>query len=306
MDIVELKRSIEAGSIGDSPLIFKFQDNKFLSQQYVDAIADMRNLSKLYISSLSEIPSDDMLFNSQPEYLYIIDVEKFSENITNSDKNVIVICEKVADNLAIDYIDFPKVTGWQVEDYVKMRLPGLDSVQVKWLCDIAKYDIFRLDNECKKLEIFSKEEQSIIFDLINEDNGYCDMNTLTIFNFTNAVIKKDLKTIRLVLQDLKNIDIEGSGLITIFHKQFKNIINIQMNPRATAESTGMSSKQFNAVKYNCGNYSSDQLIKIYSFITSLDKRLKNGEFQFTNGNRENNAKFVEYITLNILNIGLAT
>ena len=304
MDIVELKKCIESNNISNSPLIFKYQDNKYLAYQYASEIAKRRGLSKLYINSLSEIARDDLMFDSTPTYLYIYDTDNFSEDLVEEDTDVIVICSKVSESVKIDYIDFPKALAWQVEDFVKMRLPGLNELQIKWLCEISKHDIFRLDNECKKLEIFSDAEQRIIFDMINEDNGFSDMNSLTIFNFTNAVIKKDIPTIQAVLSDLKNIDIEGTGLITIFHKQFKNIIDIQLNPKATSQSLGMTPKQFNAIKYNCGKYSDSQLIKIFTFITDLDRRLKLGEFQFTNGNRENNAKFVEYITLNILDIGL--
>ena len=305
MDIVELKKAIEAHNIPNSPLIFKYSDNKYLAYQYASEIARVRGLEKLIVSSLSEIVRDELMFDSTPTYLYICDIDNFTENIQIDDTDVIVICSKVADNLSVDYIDFPKAISWQIEDFVKMRLPGLDDIQVKWICEMSKYDIFRLDNECKKLEIFSAPEQPIIFDLINSEDGYSDMNSLTIFNFTNAVIKKDIPTIHAVLSDLKNIDIEGTGLITIFHKQFKNIIDIQMNAKATASSLNMSPKQFNAIKYNCGKYTNEQLIKVFAFITSLDKRLKAGDFQFKNGNRDNNAKFVEYITLNILNIGLS-
>lgn len=304
MDIVQLKAAIESNNLSNEPLIFKYQDNKYLAYQYASEIAKRRGLIKLHISSLSEIARDDLMFDTEPTYLYIIDVDNFSENIQADDTDVVVICSKVADNLSIDYIDFPKAIGWQIEDFVKMRLSGLDELQVKWLCEISKYDIFRLDNECRKLEIFSPAEQRIIFDLINNDNGFSDMNSLTIFNFTNAVMKKDIPTIHSVLSDLKNIDIEGTGLITIFHKQFKNVLDIQLNPRATAATLNMTPKQFNAVKYNCGKYTEQQLIDVFTFITDLDRRLKLGEFQFKNGNRDNNAKFVEYITLNILNIGL--
>ena len=226
MDIVELKAKIESNNISNKPLIFKYSENKYLAYQYAQEIARKRNLEIMYVESVADIPRDSLMFDSDPFYLYICDVDKFSENISNDDIDVIIICNKVADNLKVDYIDFPKTLPWQIEDFIKMRLAGLDALQIKWLCDISKYDIYRLDNECKKLEIFTVAEQKIIFDLINNDNGFSDLNTLTIFNFTNAILKKDLSTIQAVLTDLKNIDIEGSGLITIFHKQFKNIIDI--------------------------------------------------------------------------------
>lgn len=304
MDIIELKAKIESNNISNKPLIFKYAENKYLAYQYAQEIARRRNLEIMYVTSVADIPRDSLMFDSDPFYLYVCDVDKFSENISNDDVDVIIICNKVADNLKVDYIDFPKTLPWQIEDFIKMRLAGLDALQIKWLCDISKYDIYRLDNECKKLEIFTVAEQKIIFDLINNDNGFSDLNTLTIFNFTNAILKKDLSTIQAVLTDLKNIDIEGSGLITIFHKQFKNIIDIQLNPKATAQSLNMTPKQFNAIKYNCGIYTEKQLIDIFTFITDLDRRLKAGEFQFKTDTKLNNSKFVEYITLNILNIAL--
>lgn len=300
MDIRELKNKIETKTITDDPLILKYEDNSFICDQYANAIADIRNLKTLRINSLSDITNDEDMFGTAVEYLYIYDVEKLQENVTAEDKNLIVICKNLPDNLTIDYIDIPKIIPWQIEDYVKMRLPGLNENQIKWLCDISKYDIYRLNNECKKLEIFTPATQDLVFGQLNNENAYCDLNSLTIFNFTNAVMKKDLNVIHNVLTDLKYIDIEGSGLITIFHSQFKRLIDIQFNPRATAESLGMNPKQFNAIKYNVGRFTNDQLVNIFEFITGLDQRLKSGDFQFKLDNRENNNKFVEYITLNIL------
>lgn len=300
MDIKQLKSNIESHNLTDAPLVLKYQDNKYLCDQYIKEICKIRNLTPIYINSMADITQDDDLFDTEPTNLYIYDVDKLQENITDADVNVVVICKSVPSNLSVDYVEMPKLIGWQIEDFVKMRLPGLSMDQVKWLCEIAKYDIFRLHNECCKLEIFTEAMQKIIFDQMNQENAYCDLNSLTIFNFTNAVMKKDLNTIHAVLSDLKYIDIEGSGLITIFHSQFKKVIDIQFNPKATAESLGMNPKQYNAIKYNVGKFTNSQLINIYKFITELDSRLKAGEFQFKLDNRENNAKFVEYITLNIL------
>lgn len=305
MDIKQLKEKIINNQIDDSPLILKYADNKYICYQYANEIAKNRNLKVLYISQLADITEDDALFEVENEYLYIYDVEKLKENITSENKNVIVISKSVPDNLSIDYVDIPNLVAWQIEDFVKYRLPGLSIEQVKWLCEIAKNDIFRIDQECRKIEIFSEPMQKIIFDQLNQENAYCDLNSLTIFNFTNAVMKKDLVTIHAVLADLKWIDIEGSGLITIFHKQFKNVIDIQMNPKATASTLDMNPKQFNAIRYNCGYYTNEELVNIFEFLTELDMRLKSGDYQFKADVRENNAKFVEYITMNILALGHA-
>lgn len=300
MDIKQLKSKIENNDLtGIFPLILKYSDNKFICQQYTKYIAKNNNFQTLYIDSLSDITYDEDLFDSDSKYIYVYDIDKLDSDIP-LDVDLIVICKDISANLSVDYIEVPKLIGWQIEDFVHMRLPGLSIEHIKWLCDIAKYDIYRLDNECKRLEIFYKESQRTIFDILNRDNAYCDLNSLTIYSFTNAIMKKDINTIKNVLEDLKWIDIEGTGLITILHKQFKNLIDIQFNPKITADQLNMNPKQFNAIKYNVGKFTNEQLINIYEFITSLDMRLKSGEFQFVLDNRENNNKFVEYITFHVL------
>lgn len=306
MDIREVKTKIEDNTITNDPLIFLYSDCKFICYQYIDTICKNKGLTKLNISSLSEMTSDDDFFgDGTSSYLYVYDVDKLTENVTEDNKNLIVITKSVPKNLSIDYTEIPKLVAWQVEDYMKMRLPGLAELQIKWLCEIAKFDPFRLNNEADKLAIFPPASQGVVFDELNQENAYCDLNNLTIFNFTNAVMKKNLVTIHDVLADLKYIDIEGTGLITIFHNQFKHVIDIQLNPRSTAASLGMNPKQYNAIRYGCcGKYTPSQLINIYDFITSLDARLKNGEFQFKLDNRENNAKFIVYITMHIIELGM--
>ena len=37
---------------------------------------------------------------------------------------------------------------------LKMRLEGLGEKEILWLCDITKYNIYRLENECNKLSLF--------------------------------------------------------------------------------------------------------------------------------------------------------
>ena len=306
MDIKKLKEKIVNNTLDDSLQIFKYQDNKFLCYHYIDVICKNRNLEKLVIESLSDLNLNGDLFNEEVKYLYVLDVEKLTENIDADLKNIIVVCKEVPKDLEVDYTDISKLINWQVEDYVQMRLPGLNEKEVKWLCEVAQYDIYRLDNECKKLEIFNKASQEIIFKQINQENGYVDLNPTTIFNFTNALIKKDYVTLNNILSELENIDIEAVGLTTIMLKQIKNLIDIQINPKNTASSLNMNPKQFNAIKYNVGKFTNDQLINMFEFLTDIDYRLKNGELTLdeTNEGSVKNHKLVDYITLRLLNFSV--
>lgn len=305
MDLRQLKNLILSGTVPNDPIIFKYDDNSFICWQYTHEIAKIKQLQILHINSVAELPDtmvvDDVF--SPSNYLYVLDVEKLEENVTPYMSNLIVICRKVPDKLDIDYTEVMKQQPWMVEDYVKYRLPGLDNDQVKWLCDISKYDIYRLENECNKIGVFDPPMQKIIFKELDDDNAFSDLNNLGIFNFTNAIMQKNYDVVHAVLSDLKYIDIEGPGLITIFSKQLRSLIDIQMDSRSTAASLNMKQGQFYAISKNVGIYTNEQLINMYEFITDLDYRLKNGELSFKSENRENNRKFVEYITLHLIDLG---
>lgn len=306
MDIKELKTKIVNNSISDDVLILKYSDNKFLCYHYIDNICKNKGLEKIYINSISDINNKDNLFEEENKYLYILDVEKLTENVDPELKNIVIVCKSLPEDLKVDYVDITKLISWQIEDFVQMRLSGLDEKQVKWLCEITKYDIYRLDKECSKLELFNQPLQKVIFKEINNENGYLDLNPTTIFNFTNALMKKDLNSIKMILSDLENIDIEATGLVTIMIKQIKNLIDIQINPKNTASSLGMTPKQYNAIKYNVGKFKNDQLINMFEFLTEIDYRLKSGELSLdeTSDGSVRNHKLIDYITLRLLNLSV--
>ena len=161
------------------------------------------------------------------------------------------------------------------------------------MCSICNYNIFRIYNEAIKISIFDKKEQSKIFDLMNEDNCFSDLSSLTIFNFTNAIIKKDYKTILNILIEYNNIDIEPVGVVTILEKNIKNLIDVQTNPLSNSSQLGMSDKQYNAIKYNCGKYSDNKLLNIFTEILDIDYKLKTGQLD--------NNKIVDYLLVKIIN-----
>ena len=311
-DIRELKNKIENNTLDDAILIFKYNkvDFEFLCEHYVNEIAKVKKLEKIYISSLDELVGNTnsggdffAAENIKTPYLYIYKTDTLLSLGEYYDvKNLIIICGKVSKDIKIDYIDFPAVQNWQIEDFVKMRAPGLNDDMIKWLCNICKYDFYRLDNELKKIEIFDKKLQPIIFNQMSDEGVFSDLNTLNIMSLTNAIMQKDLFTINTILSDLKNIDIEATGLCTLLLRQFKCNIEVEGN-RAWNPDLLCTEKQFNYLKRNHAKYSTIQMYNIYEFLTSLDMRLKSGELQFKADNRPNNNSFADYIVANVLTLG---
>ena len=293
MDIKKLKEKIKANTLDDSPLILIYQDVPFICHQYVNKICENKRLEKTSISKLNEILKDDSLFDTEDSFLYVYEVDKLDENIPEDMKNLIVICKQVTNgNTNINTIKIDKLLPWQIEDYIKARVPGLHAPQIKWLCDISKYNIYRLEKECDKLSIFSKELQQVLFNQMNEENAYRDLNSLTIFNFITAIVNKDYQTITDVLENIRWIDIEPTGTVTLLLKQFKILIDVAFSS-SWNNTLSCSEKQFYYFKHNMvGLYTKEQLIDIYEFLTSLDYKLKSGYVA--------NDELVDFVLINIL------
>ena len=283
--------------------IFCFQEDDFLCVQYSKALAAKENLQIRWLEDLSELEQSSEFdsFGSLGELLIFRTSEELDLKNINSENNFIIICKKCDKNINGPQIfNFPKLTEWQIESYVKNKLQGLSEEQCKKLCTLTKYNIHRLDLECQKLEMFNSAFQEIVFNEMLRDNSFGDMSDLSIFTLSNALIKHDLSTINQVLLNINYIDIEAVGLVTILKRNIKNIIDIKMNPKANANELGINPKQFAAIKYNSGKFSNDQLISIFEFLVNIDNRLKNGNLQFSNNSKENNVLFTNYIVNNFL------
>ena len=300
MELSELKNIIDTKSEIKFPLILKYEGNTFLCDQYVEEICKNYNLKRNSIESLNELPSKDLLFDAPLTDIYVYKVDKLKELIFEDMDQLIVICKDVPKKLGIDFIEVPIPLAWQIEDYVRMRAPGLKDKEVKWLCDVTKYDIYRLNIETEKLNVFSEKSQSIILKKMIKDQVFADLDNKHIYDFTSALLQKDLITIHDVLKNLDHIDIEATGIMTLLYVDLKVRIDLKLLKNVTAEAEGISPGRLKAIDGNPSKLRLDQMISIFDFILDLDKRLKSGELCFSNDSDDNNHKMVEYITYNFI------
>ena len=271
MILSELKTNINNKCKINLPLVFINDNNDYLIKTYINQIAKNNHLTIKELSSINEMIDIESGMFKDADYLYTYEIKK-DEDLSSMDLNtynLILITNSEIKDLDIDSIQFKKLENWQIESYIKKLVPGLDDIEVSWLCKNSSYDLNRLDNEANKLNIFDLDNQKKIFKQINEENGYCDLNELTIFNLSNSIMNKDVLGIKKVVQDIDYIDIEPTGLVTILLKNFLNIINIQTNSKSTPSSLGMSEKQFNFLKYNqCNKYPNHKLFNIYNYYVN--------------------------------------
>ena len=303
LQLKTLKTNIESNNLGDlcsKPLVFVYEDNSFLAYQYAREIAKKRNISITYLDSLEDLLvsiNSCVLFDEEETLrIYACDKLELTKDISSL-KDLIIICKSTTYQ---DVIKFPKLESWQIKSYMQTNCPGLSSKEIDWLYDITasinknNENIYRLSNEIEKINCFPKEQQLDIFKDLNACDGYSDLSPLSIFNLTNYIYKRDYLNVAKLLEDIDSIDVEGVGLVTILHKNFKQLIDIQLGKNATPESLGMSVKQFKAIEYNCGKYSQQELIRIFKFLTSVDYKLKSGMLELSKD------RLIDYIVCNVL------
>ena len=296
LDIINLKNSIESGTIGDNLLIMEYSDNSFLCYQYARKIAEVRKKSIRYVDSIEEMQTQESIFGDIQDD-DCIKVYSCEELITPDNyskiKNAIIITKKSPSIPGI-VVKMPKLESWHIKDYIYSIAEGLDSKYLDFLQLICNDDIYRIQQELDKLTIFTVDERKFLFESMLDDNAFGDLSSKTVFDFSNALITKNVKALSCIYDEIENIDISEMGLLTILIQNFKNIISIQLSKNATAESLNMKPNQFYAIKKNINHYTGDQLIKIYQFLLGIDKKVKTGELT-TNILRD-------YMVVNILGV----
>ena len=278
MDIKELKKSIENKS-PMSFMIWKMTDDSsmFIAKQYLRQLSENTGLPIVYIDSLDEV-SDSGLFGHKN---YTVFVTNEFNGLDKSADNLIVICDKSSDK---NYINFPALEKWQFIDYISTVVPGVSKDDLEWL--ITQYEFtysrktwvryFMFYNDMMKIAIYPKEEQQKIFDYLYDSGEYSTISNLTIFDLSNAIMRKDPKLALEVLKVFPYIDSKPEiWLLSILLNNFKKVIDIQLNPFASAADLGMSDKQYYAVKKNnIGVYSNKELIDIYKELTNVEYQYK--------------------------------
>lgn len=279
MDIKELKEKISDKSLSNDFMVWTLEDysSYVIARQYIHAIAEFKHLTIKFIDSFKEIKSDGFI---EDVNLYVYKVDKLEEFEPHD--NLIIVCNKTNYK---SKIKIPKLEPWQFVDYLETKLPGMNKADLEWL--ITQYEVLdsrvkeikyeRLENDLDKIAIFSPSLQDSVFNELYTSGEYNTISNLTVFDLSEAMIKKDAK---LALEVLKVFDYIDSKphvwILSILLNNFRNIIGVQVGNN-TAEELGISDKQHWVIKKrNCGYYDTKQLYNIYNMLTDIERLYKFG------------------------------
>lgn len=246
-------------------------------------IAENKHLVLKYIDSIDEIVGDSFLKDIN---LYVFLSKKYNEKYNNN--NLIVICEETKNT---DAIVFPKLEAWQVVDFAKSFLPGVNiEILNELIKGYSEYQLFISDME--KLAIFDEEDQNYLVDDLFDQLNITP--TLTVFDLSNALLRHDIKLAKEVLKVKDRIDLTPMHLLTILLNNVKKVLDIQLGGNnVRASDLGISDKQFFVIKkYNCGIYSNAKLISIYETLLDIENKFKFKELEVCD--------IIDYIVCKIL------
>lgn len=284
MDIKSLKTKIENNDLDDSFMLWKCPPgSELVVSQYLKKIAENKHLVLKYIDSIDEIVGDSFLKDIN---LYVFLSKKYNEKYNNN--NLIVICEETKNT---DAIVFPKLEAWQVVDFAKSFLPGVNiEILNELIKGYSEYQLFISDME--KLAIFDEEDQNYLVDNLFDQLSITP--TLTVFDLSNALLRHDIKLAREVLKVKDRIDLTPMHLLTILLNNVKKVLDIQLGGNnVRASDLGISDKQFFVIKkYNCGIYSNAKLISIYETLLDIENKFKFKELEVCD--------IIDYIVCKIL------
>lgn len=301
MNIEKLKSLIEQNNYNGESFIFNEVNNcSFLVHQYIHDLILRNNFQLVIIKNISDIPFNTNNFLSIIDnnyfYVYYTDDSEELRNITNF-KNCCIIYtgKKLKDVLDIEeyVVNIPKIEKWQIKDYVYSRGRGVDNKDLDYLLELTDFDLWRLEKELDKIEIFEEQYRKEIFKQFIKNGVFDDLTTYNTFNFTDAIVKRQKVKAFEIYNKLQEIGINYMGVITLLYNNFRNIIKIQLSPNPTPENTDIKTNQFWAIKKNnIGYYHKDELIHIFDLLTRIDRQIKTGEIEAD--------KSIEYLLVNIL------
>ena len=296
MTLEEFKQAIELNTLDVKYIIVVCEDESanFVFHQYLRAYTKQRNININFVDAINSKAHIDLFNQLQNTFdVYVctkLDIDVIPRNTTW------VRCKSVSKQVEKSLSDYivriKKLEPWQIRDYVYTLCAGIDQRELDILLDTYKDNIYGLDNEISKLLIFN--DMNKVYPKI-KSQLFNDVSSFGIFDLVNALIKCDIILLKNILPNIDNIDVDIFGLLKLLQLNFKRVIDVQLSKNATAESLGMSGKQFYAIKkFSTNIYTRNQLLSIYEFITSCDYYIKSGYIDTEN--------MLDYIITKIISV----
>lgn len=300
MTIVELKQAILDKTLSNDFLILVCPENYFIANQYIEAICQNNCLELNPINSIFEPSRSAMsIITDNTTNLNILKIDTFDEVAEDYSifQNTVVICKQVdkrIEEATKQYcVLIPKLEAWQLSDYINVHCTGLDQDECDFLVRASNNDIYKIDNEVNKLELFDAKEQKLILSNLRFTRD-TDFVSIPSYDLTDAIIKKDIKKLGYCIYYRNNCDFEPTGIITQLLKKYTSMLYLSTNSGLSLAQLKISSGQAYYLKKDAALYTVDELRRKIKFVTSFDQKLKFGKIDIDKANQ------IDYIIANLM------
>jgi len=304
MEIKALKEAILANKIPEDFMIFLYQDNTFLVDQYIDEIAYKRSLAKNRLSYLSEQKSSALsLVFDYEDKLNILRVDTFDEVHEDYAEftNTIVVCKKIDKRITAlvrpYVVNFPKLVDWQVQDYMHLKCPGLSEQDIKWLYTITNGDIYRITSELDKVNLFSTDKQSLILRGIREEDG-SDLYNYDILKIRQDLLNNKLRSVKEFIQHESLVNADPVGFNNLLLLVVKKILYVNFGKEAkiSLEEAGVNPYEAKHIKEDYASISFSRVAKLLKFLSATDLKLKSNLLDMTK------EQLLDYVICNVITV----
>lgn len=279
MLIQELKEKIENKTYEKNMLIFKYEDTDFIPNQYIKEIQKIVGEEVVYVESLSEVGSNNNGFFAE-EQMYVYECDKL-DNYISYNKDLIIVTKNISKDILKDFQEYitivPKLEQWMIEDYIKSYCDGLSDSTVKWF--LERYnDVYLITEELDKLTLFPRDARESMYKEFKINNVFSPSVNEQSFELTLALQSKNKDRVREILEDAYKIEIDPIYTLFMLHTSFKKLLKVWLNKNPTPDNTGLKSNQIWAINQQPRVFSREKLISIFEELSSMDTKIKSGEF----------------------------
>ena len=280
MDLMELKKCIEAQVVPNDFIIFLCSENSFIADQYIEAICEINNLTRTNINSLQTQTSALSLVLGQNDELNVLKVDVFDELLIDYSAltNTVVICnsiDKKIKSFVTEYIiEIPKLVDWQVKSYINLICPILEESEVDWLYQATNGDVYKIINEIDKIKLFPKAEQKQVLNELRYGQS-SDLYAINLFDLADAILRNNKPFIYDFLKH-DNVNIDLMSIVGILLQKVKNLILVRPESGKTMTELGLKQYYYNRLSAETKNFPIDRLMYLLNFLSSIDLKLKSG------------------------------
>lgn len=297
MTLQELKQGIQQKALDDTFYIFICPENTYLANQYIDAICEVKQLSKQVVESIFTQESALSLVMGFENDFRVIYTDTFSEAAPDYSKftNTAVVCsavDKKIEKFISEYvIQIPVLLDWQLKAFIKAKCPVLTDQVINELYTATHGNIYLIEDALYQASLFSEDLQNkIVYQFSQRPDLQID-DTAT-YKIAGSMIAGNKTPL---LQFLKQHDMSGSDFLMYANAaltELKKVLFVQ-NTTCSENDLELSSKQYYAIK-NLPKQSQNSLHQKLAFLTSLDLRLKSGLLDMKNANQ------IDYLIVRLL------